>query len=507
MRKLNISMILLIRAIIALILLIFCASCTSCKYMKLDPPPDVDKGPPIPTPPALDNTCWMATASNMLAGAGYGNGTTMQQRAEDIYNDMVVWQTDPVDNPTGKEDGGWTDTAINWWLVSPNNTWTTNPYTIVTVDGYKNPRYPWDEPNGAMIIGNELRRCQFVGLSISWPTTSATIGERGHAITCWGDNGNDGDLSYNPSEVIVTDSDRDTGGDVQTYSYDVYTNPNPGGPNEGNGWYFDFDPIHPYIKHIITLCPTDDPSDNKLTQRVTGSYKIHQSNKLNATDLHYKVGTDVNILSYKTTIDWSTENSPVIVESNPRRTLTVDWDLLDKPVPYCTWITITTEFILPNWNAIKYNNVHFTYPKRIEKVDFPSINWEIKSPRLVNADTILHVTGGYLVGSFNIITQDSLNNKKKLAEYRFVHEYNFNQSPELHEFYLSGSKGYLATNLKFGHSYGYPSKRELWNFKNWMTMLDEKDYPLDEKPINISIDWKGQLPYPEGEYYKGRRKK
>ena len=40
-------------------------------YMKLNPPPDVDK--------ATHNhvgtgTCWQATAANMLAGAGYGKG-------------------------------------------------------------------------------------------------------------------------------------------------------------------------------------------------------------------------------------------------------------------------------------------------------------------------------------------------------------------------------------------------------------------------------------------------
>ena len=79
-------------------------------------------------------------------------------------------------------------------------------------------------------------------------------------------------------------------------------------------------------------------------------------------DLHYKVGTDVTILSYNTTIDWSADNVPDITESDPRRQITVDWDLSDKPVPYCTWVTITTEFVLPAWNAIEYEDVRFTYP-------------------------------------------------------------------------------------------------------------------------------------------------
>lgn len=188
-------------------LLVFCTSCT---YMKMNPPADVDKGPPAPTVPCnpweaiVDNSCWMATASNMLAGAGYGTGTTVQDRAEEIYDEMVT--------NYGKECGGWTDAALDWWLNSANNTWTTNPYTEITIYGNKNPKFPWAEPNGARFIGNELRRCQFVGLSISWPTAGASIGSGGHAITAWGDNRCKGTLSNNPTRVRLTDSDTDAGG-------------------------------------------------------------------------------------------------------------------------------------------------------------------------------------------------------------------------------------------------------------------------------------------------------
>ncbi len=41
---------------------------------------------------APDNSCWIATASNLLAGAGYGVGTTFQERADDIYLDFLIWQ-------------------------------------------------------------------------------------------------------------------------------------------------------------------------------------------------------------------------------------------------------------------------------------------------------------------------------------------------------------------------------------------------------------------------------
>ena len=181
----------------------------------MNPPADVDKRPPAPPPPDVDNTCWMTTAANMLAGAGYGNGTTLQTRAVDIYNDLVTWQTDAA-NPTGKADGGWTDPALSWWLSSANNIWAGNPCTIVTVYGNKNPKYSWANSTGAQFIGNELRRCQFVGLSISWPTAGASIGSGGHTITGWGDHSGKGTLSNNPTRVRLTDSDDDTGGDVQS---------------------------------------------------------------------------------------------------------------------------------------------------------------------------------------------------------------------------------------------------------------------------------------------------
>ncbi|MDP3045119.1 MAG: hypothetical protein Q8N93_06915, partial [Bacillota bacterium] len=272
MRKRNFV---LMTFVLTVILSVFC---TSCIYMKMDPSPDVDKAapPPPPAPPVVDNSCYLATASNMLAGAGYGNGTTVQPRADDIYRNLTAH--------FGIANRGWADTALSWWLSSAHNTWTANPYTVVTVYGNKSPKYPWADSNGARFIGNQLRECNFVGLSISWPVAGATIGSGGHAITAWGDNSGDGTLTSNPPNVRLTDSDRDAGGNVQNYTYDAYTSPNPGGPNEGNGWYFNYDANHPYIKHIVTLSPALSPSGNKLAQKVVGSYKIHQDQEVSATD-------------------------------------------------------------------------------------------------------------------------------------------------------------------------------------------------------------------------------
>lgn len=476
------------RTIVLLTLICMVSLSSSCPYQKMKPAPDVDKGPP--TPAGGDNSCWMATASNMLAGAGYGSGNTVQQRADDIYADMVANYT--------KVNRGWPDAALQWWLGSNNNTWTNNPYTVVTVRGHKSMP-PWNNQNIPQTIANELRRCQFIGVIFTWPTNAAgVVGTGAHATTAWGDNMGKGTLSINPTQMRMTDSDRDGGGDIQIYNYDAYNNPNPGGANEGNGCYFDYSANHPYIRCITLLCPTDDPSDNKQTQMVVGSYKIHQPSETPAIDLHYKVGTDVRILSYSTTIDWDNSLTPSITENDPQRTeLTVDWDLQSKPVKQCNWITITTEFVLPGWNAIKYRDVHFTYPRLIRGEILPEFRWELKTPFIRGAERIEDVTGGYVIGAFSLVEAADTTESAVVAEYRFIHQYSFNQDPELHTFLIDGNEDYAVTDLRFGHSYGYLDSKELWAFREWMTRFDER-IPLRSRGGEFTIDWDGRLPYPRG---------
>jgi len=479
---------------------------TSCTYMKMNPPPDTDKVGLVG-----NNSCYLATAANMLAGAGYGNGASVQDRAEDIYFDLT--------GHFGIANSGWTDTALSWWLGSVHNVWLNNPYTVVTVYGNKIPRYPWSNSNGAKNIANELRSCNFVGLSISWPTNAIdingnpVIGSGGHAITGWGDRsrlpwkGYSDLITSNPSRVRFTDSDSDIGGDVQQYSYDAYTNPNPGGANEGNGWYVDYDGNHPYIKHIVTLSPTLATGGGVNIQRVVGSYKIYQDKKIKATDLHYEVGTDVEILSYNTRVSCDTEAVPVIQESQPQRTqLDVDWELRNNPIPGSSWVTITTEFILRNWNAMKYDNVHFTYPDRIVGRVTAPISWKIESKRVAKADTIPNITGGYIVARFDIIDTSLPKDKNIVGKYRLLHQYSYTQSPENHTFILKGLKGYHIINLSFGHTYGFLGDNELWKFEDWITNMKNTRYVLGDKPLSVKLDWSGRLPYPKGEDIKGRIK-
>lgn len=465
---------------------IFVFASVSCIYMKMNPPADANK-----TFLNNNNTCYAATASNILAGAGYGTATTLQARADSIYAQMIA--------QFGTLPGGWADTAITWWLGSANNTWTTNPYTLVTVYGNKSPT-PWANSNGPKDFGTYLRSCDFVGVSISWPGRDG-----GHAITGWGDNGpnKNNALTYNPSRIRLTDSDdNDAGGPTHVYTYDAYTNPNPGGANNGNGWYIDYSTPHPFIKHIVTLSPVTNAQGSPLIQRVLGTYKIFQPDEVSATDLHYKVGTDVEILSYKTELDWpgTSTLSPTISESGtPRKELTVDWNLQQTPVGPNKWVTITTEFIERYWNSIHYSDVYFTYPVKTKFTKFPAVGWKIESPILKNAEKIENVTGGYILGAFDIINPDLPAKQQVIGQYRFSHQYSYTQSPEQHKFIIRGDPGFEVANLRFGHSYGKTEPAALWKFEDWMTKMAEQRIRLEEKGTEVTIDWTGKLPYPKGE--------
>jgi len=61
-------------------------------YVKTPVGEMVGTSPPDANKPCFgcDASCWLATAANMLAGAGYGNGTTVQNRANEIYNQLKL---------------------------------------------------------------------------------------------------------------------------------------------------------------------------------------------------------------------------------------------------------------------------------------------------------------------------------------------------------------------------------------------------------------------------------
>jgi hypothetical protein len=128
------------------------------------------------------------------------------------------------------------------------------------------------------------------------------------------------------------------------------------------------------------------------------------------------------------------------------------------------------------------------------------LKFMLQTPQVKGAERIRDVSGGYVIGAFDIILPE----EKGLIKFRFIHQYSFNQNPEKHMLLLSGRKGLAVTNIRLGHTYGYLTPKELWKFEEWMTEISEKIVNLQEKPSEIPIDWRGRLPYPKGEDITGR---
>ena len=80
----------LVATLMLLSLLVFGASANAFDVYKPGVP-DVDK-PGVSgggLPGAEDKSCWLACAANLLGGGGWGVGDTVQERANNIYNQLT----------------------------------------------------------------------------------------------------------------------------------------------------------------------------------------------------------------------------------------------------------------------------------------------------------------------------------------------------------------------------------------------------------------------------------
>jgi len=146
--------------------------------------PDVDK---IPFPPApTDNSCWLASASNILAAAGYGGIGPAQQRAQSIYQQLTT--------AYGTASGGAPDQAISYWLAwhgkNPNSPdyAPTVTYTDVTAEYRTLTQVDYN------FLKGELLRCQYVGVQFDNPA---------HAVTFVGWDDNLGQSTWHDSDRNV----------------------------------------------------------------------------------------------------------------------------------------------------------------------------------------------------------------------------------------------------------------------------------------------------------------
>jgi hypothetical protein len=203
--------------------------------------PDVDKTPP---PPAnLDMSCWLGVASNVLAGAGWGQaGNTAQQNAAAIYGHLT--------NHFTKLQTGSSELAIDWWLINYGlnfNAPDVNYYN--PVGSYTDVTHLF--VGGGLTAGdynfllNELTRCQYVAVSVD------TFTEVGHEMTLVG--GNKANLQAVPPPPVTTvwhDTDDGLAGDDPMQSVFL---------NDGHGtWYVRYPGIGGngwLAQDYTTLCP------------------------------------------------------------------------------------------------------------------------------------------------------------------------------------------------------------------------------------------------------------
>lgn len=471
-------------------LLVFLIATNSCGYLKTNPPPDAERATG-----SQDQTSWLAAAANLLADAGYGTGRTVQDRADKIYTDLV--------NHFSAEATGWTDAAIQWWLESELNLWPDNPYKLVRVYGNKRPIVPWDYPSGSSFIGEQLRQGNLVAASISWPASKEDVqGTGGHVLSCWGD-----DLKLKapalrkPEHLRVTDSDRNLGGIIQTYRYDDYNNPNPNGYSLGPGWYISYDPNHPFIKNIVTLSPQLAEIEEKLLVESLISLRISST----GTDAAgFSAGVACSQAMGGLMAELIRGRKKNATEQYHPKLLynytTIDFDFSKDPVPAGQPLFINLEAMTAPSPQFSLQDAVLTPPGK-ESPSFGPLNFSLgiesadASPRSLRKD----FTGGYILGSIDLVLRDPLANSPGMeTALRFMLQYPYNENPERHTLVVQGAGNLEIKSIRLGHSYGLLSTDSLWNYDNWITYIDQ--IPGSSGIAHrIEINWNGLLPYPKGE--------
>lgn len=345
----------------------------------------------------------------------------------------------------------------------------------MTVYGSKDSDDWFDDPNGAKFIGNELRRCNYIGFFLRWDApvgvpVGTCMGDNGwHVITGWGDELTEGEgevIAVNPTTVWVTDSDQSTvttGSEQYDYDWD----------DLNKRWHIDYmDTIpDPYFWNVVTL----SPHDPDCAYSAVGSYKV-KNDQDPANDMHYKAGAyDADrICKYTTELDVATSDTPRIVKyqldegclgGHPTcEYIEVDWEFPPgEEVPKDTEVTITTEFLLPNDNVISYENVYFTKDS-VPGAVFPPFGWTMRTPTVET-----YMGGGYVVGAFELYSDPAGQNL--LGQYRFQHEYWYNENPDSHYFSLHSLDSLSALyvgDLRFGHSCDLLSTVDLWDKSDWL---------------------------------------
>ncbi|MBN1787478.1 MAG: hypothetical protein JW806_03700 [Sedimentisphaerales bacterium] len=185
-----------------------------------------------------DYTCWMASASNLLAAAGYADGEV--KTIYDRMTDMFGWDIAALPH-----------LAVQAYLSEYPE--ADNLYTIVDEywgNTYANPEF----------VNQQLAEDKLVSVTF-WYGQSI-----GHSITAWENE------EAGPLQGYFSDSDKDDGGDFTLYTW----------VDNGYGdWSLDYPGIAGAdVNHIVTLSAIDIvPEPATLTILMIGSLIFLRKNK------------------------------------------------------------------------------------------------------------------------------------------------------------------------------------------------------------------------------------
>ena len=181
-----------------------------------------------------DNSCWIASAANMLASAGYFNGDAQAIYWDIVYNMTTPWHTTLF----GWQDGGWQHEALSWYLTyywDPTLKSTISYYGVYYGrDGTNAQAWP---TNAFDFAADSLASDDEVGIVIH----SFSIY---HAITFQG-------YDFDTMSMQITDSDQDASSNgLDTYNFNLTGTTGWYMTNYGSGIAIDYYAILHTVKKV-----------------------------------------------------------------------------------------------------------------------------------------------------------------------------------------------------------------------------------------------------------------
>jgi hypothetical protein len=334
-----------------------------------------------------------------------------------------------------------------------------------------------------MFVANELRSCNYVGIGIWWTSL-------GHAMTVWGDNETAAPVATNPTRVRLADSD-DHPSDPTTQGYDYAW--------DTDRWRLDDMIGSPYIGQAVVLSPGVDG----VVAR--SGLKAMNRSGTTATNFEFTAWQKepwIYVLDHFARLDVPA-TGPAVTESDwPQgdgSVHSIDVEFTDMSVPDGEWIKAECEFILNEWNTVRWKDARFTYDQIPALGAVPDHGWTVDSTKKGFG------RGGYVVGAFELWNSTG----GFLVEERILHEFLPDVDWNYHVFELENDDPkdtLILAKLRFGYADAYLGSDDFWSFDDWLTQADVQIplQPGQKTTLELNwnlVDWDNMsVPRPPGDF-------